>query len=207
MEKQPGEALSDIRRMMERSSRFHSLSGFSLVAAGICGLLGMVWVKFLILPTANPDYSGMSANSFLRDRLIVAALCVLVAAVLSGYLFTWLKTRKKGLPLWNMIFRKVAVSFLIPMVAGGALAIGMIFYEEYHFIAAVCLLFYGLALVNAAHNTVTEIRTLGILEILAGIFCLFSGYKLLSLSLGFGILNILYGIIIWYRYKESALVK
>lgn len=207
MEKHPEEALSDIRRMMERSSRFHSLSGFSMVAAGICGLLGIVWVKFLILPAAGPGHPVMPVEDVLRDRLIVAALSVLVAAVGSGFFFTRLKIREKGLPLWDAVFRKVTVSFLIPMITGGALVLGMVFYGEYHFIAAVCLLFYGLALVNAAHNTLNEIRFLGMFEILAGIFCLFSGYKLLSLALGFGVLNILYGLIIWYRYKEGVSIK
>ena len=34
------EAIHDIKRMMERSSRFISLSGFSGISAGICALIG-----------------------------------------------------------------------------------------------------------------------------------------------------------------------
>lgn len=205
MENYPEDTLSDIHRMMEQSSRFHSLSGFSLVAAGICGLLGITWVKLLIMPD-EASYMPSSGDN-LRDQLIVAALCILVAALLSALFFTWLKARKKGMLLWGVVFRKVTISFLIPMITGGALVIGMIFYGEYHFIAAACLLFYGLALVNAAHNTLKEIRLLGMLEILTGIFCLFSGNKLLALAFGFGILNILYGLFIWYKYKGSESVK
>ncbi len=37
---QPLETLQDIKRMMERSSRFISLSGWSGISAGICALLG-----------------------------------------------------------------------------------------------------------------------------------------------------------------------
>ena len=38
---QPGiETIQDIKRMMERSSRFISLSGLSGIAAGTCALIG-----------------------------------------------------------------------------------------------------------------------------------------------------------------------
>lgn len=205
MENSPENTLSDIRRLMDRSSRFHALSGFSLVAAGICGILGIAWVKRILLP-ARENYS-LSGGENLRDQLMVAALCILAAAILSGFFFTWLRARKKGLHLWNVVFRRVTISFLIPMVAGGALVIGMIFYREYHFIAACCLLFYGLALVNAAHHTLVEIRILGILEVLTGIFCLFSGYQVLSLAIGFGVWNIVYGVVIGYKYKEKVSVE
>lgn len=40
---QPLEELQHIKRMMERSSRFISLSGFSGIAAGICALAG-AWI-------------------------------------------------------------------------------------------------------------------------------------------------------------------
>lgn len=206
MNKEPEDTLSDIHRLMERSSRFHSLSGFSLVAAGICGLLGIAWVELLITKPLQANYENRISDS-LRDDLIVAALCILLAAVIGGLFFTWLKARKKGLPLWSVVFRKVTAGFLIPMAAGGALVVGMVFQQDYHFIAASCLLFYGLALVNAAHYTLKEIRFLGMFEILTGIFCLFSGYQLISLAVGFGILNVLFGFIIWYRYRESTLVK
>lgn len=206
MNKEPEDTISDIHRLMERSSRFHSLNGFSLVAAGICGLLGVAWVRILTTGPFQVDY-GKRIGDRLRDDLIVAGLCILAAAIISALFFTWLKARKKGLPLWSVVFRKVTASFLIPLVTGGALVVGMIFRQEYHFIATSCLLFYGLSLVNAAHYTLKEIRFLGMFEIIVGIFCLFSEYRLLSLAIGFGLLNILYGLIIWYKYKESALVK
>jgi hypothetical protein len=55
--------------------------------------------------------------------------------------------------------------------------------------------------VNASHYTLKEIRYLGICEILIGIICLLTGYDLFSLIIGFGVLNILSGLTIWYKYR------
>lgn len=201
MEKNPEDALTDIRNMMDRASRFHSLSGFSLVAAGICGLLGVWWVTIL-LSWPVPRVGGAPV---LRDQIVTAAICTMVAAVLCAVLFTWLRSRKLKLPLWDAVFRRVSVNFAIPMVTGGILVITMLFEEEYRFIACSCLFFYGLALMGAGNYTLKEVRQLGLLEILLGVFCLVSGYPLVGLALGFGVMNILYGLYIWRRHRSDPL--
>lgn len=202
MENKPEEALSDIRRIMDRSSRFHSLSGFSLVAAGICGLLGVWWIMALL--SQHPVQPGTLPDG-LRDDIITAALCTLVAALLCAVLFTWLRSRKLKLPLWDAVFRRVSVNFAIPMVTGAILLIAMLFQEEYRFIACCCLFFYGLALTNAASFTLKELRQLGLFEILLGVFCLVSGYPLVGLALGFGVMNIIYGLYIWRKHRTDPL--
>lgn len=204
MENEPAETLSDIRRLMERSSRFHLLSGFSLVAAGICGVVGVWWARLEImharaLQPGAPGTKDQLAGSSLPDCLILIACCTLITAILSGYLFTGLKVRKMKLPLWDVVVRRVTLHFAIPFAAGGVFVIGMIIRHEYHFIATACLLFYGLALINASHYTLRAIYRLGILEILLAFACLFSGYALLSLILGFGVMNIIAGLYIRYR--------
>jgi hypothetical protein len=201
MENKPEDALTDIRNMMDRASRFHSLSGFSLVAAGICGLLGIWWVNILLSVTIS-EGSGAAA---LRDGIVTAAICTLAAALLCAILFTWLRSRKLGLPLWDAVFRRVSVNFAIPMVTGGILVIAMLFEEEYRFIACSCLFFYGLALMGAGNYTLKEVRQLGLFEILLGVFCLVSGYPLLGLALGFGVMNIVYGLYIWRRHRSDPL--
>lgn len=204
MEKRPEETLSDIHRIMERSSRFHSLSGFSLVAAGICGLLGVWWIYTAVANYPLPSALNQGPiDQNLVNQVIIAALCTLLAALVFAFLFTVLKEHKMKLPLWNVLIRKVAVNFAIPLVTGGIFVLGMLFYHQYQFIATACLFFYGLALVNASYYTLKEIRYLGMFEILFGIICLFSGYQLLSLAFGFGVMNMLYGLNIWYKYREG----
>lgn len=199
MEKRPEETLYDIHRLMERSTRFRSLSGFSLIAAGICGLLGMWWINTIVQQAELQPAMGEG----LINRLVLAASSTLVIALAAGLLFTWLKMRKGQLPVWNIMSRKVVVHFAIPMVTGGALVLAMLFYQQYRFIAAACLLFYGLALINASHYTLKEVRYLGLFEILFGIANLAIGHELLCLTFGFGIMNILYGIKIWYTYRRE----
>ena len=42
-------------------------------------------------------------------------------------------------------------------------------YDEWRFVAPACLIFYGLALVNASKYTLTDIRYLGYCEIVFGL--------------------------------------
>lgn len=201
MENKPVETLSDIRRLMERSSRFSLLSGYSLVAAGICGIVGVWEAHLIILRHRLPDGRAAAGpvSESLTDRLIVIGAVTLVAAVLLGYLFTWLKVRQKQLPLWDAVVRKVTVHFAIPLFTGGVFVCGMIYFHQYHFFATACLLFYGLALVNASHYTIRPIRALGLIEILLGFVCLFTGYSLICLMLGFGVMNIAAGVVIRFQ--------
>lgn len=201
MEKRPEQTLSDIRQLMERSTRFRSINGFSFVAAGICGLLGAEWIRVLIRQTKTIVSYPQLDRQVLVNNMVTAAICTLLAAIICGFFFTWFKMRKRNLSLWEAVVRKAMINFIIPMITGGILIIGMMFYYEYQLISASCLLFYGLSLVNASHYTLKEIRYLGICEILIGIICLLTGYNLLSLIIGFGVLNILSGLTIWYKYR------
>jgi hypothetical protein len=191
MENKPSETLSDIRRLMERSSRFSLLSGYSLIAAGICGLAG-VWQAHREVMQWRMHPGG----EHLADRLILTGSLTLVAALALGYAFTWGKVRRQQVPLWDAVVRKVSIHFAIPLFTGGVFVVGMIYWGQYQFIATACLVFYGLALVNASHFTVRPIRMLGLMQLLLGFICLFTGYNLICLMLGFGIMNILAGWLI-----------
>jgi hypothetical protein len=64
------------------------------------------------------------------------------------------------------------------------------------------LIFYGLALVSAGKFTFGEIPYLGILEVLTGILALvFPGLALFLWAFGFGLLHILYGLIMHRKYR------
>lgn len=202
MEKRPEETLSEIRQMMERSSRFRSLSGISFIAAGICGLLGVWWINKLMGPGESQHVTEKIIGGNLISSLLLPSICTLIVAVIAGLFFTLLKIKKRNLPLGDVAFKRVSFSFAIPMITGGIFIIGMLVYHQYQFIATACLLFYGLALFNASHYTLKEIRYLGIAEIIAGIICLFAGYELLLLAIGFGVMNILSGLVIWKKYPE-----
>ncbi len=207
---QPSEGLQDIkdiRRIMERSSRFLSLSGLSGVAAGVCAIVGAVVGDSMLKSYYGAYNSGgyFSGDDFskLKLRLLGVAAVVFVIAFVSSYYFTWRKAKKQGVPMWDHTSRRLAWNMMLPLLAGAAFIIGMLRYDAWMFVAPASLIFYGLALVNASKYTLSDIRYLGYCEILLGILnMLFIGYGLWFWAIGFGVLHIIYGVVMWYKYEK-----
>ena len=203
------ETLQDIKRMMERSSRFISLSGLSGIAAGICALVGS-WFAYKEFAPYYSDYDfrgSYSGDEFqqLKIRLLVIALAVLIAALVSAFYFTWRKARHDRLPVWDLTSKRLTINMLIPLVTGGLFILALYQYNEWRFIAPACLIFYGLALVNASKYTLTDVRYLGLLQILLGLInTQFIGYGLYFWTAGFGVLHIIYGFVMWWKYEKNG---
>ena len=200
------ETLQDIKRMMERSSRFISLSGLSGVSAGICALIG-AWIAYgWLTPYADSDPNGQGDyyQHPLLPRMILLALGVLVAALASSTFFTWRKARRSQLPVWDHASKRLAVNMAIPLAAGGFFVLGLLDHSGWKYVAPSCLVFYGLALVNASKYTLTDIRYLGLLEIALGcINMYYPHYGLRFWAAGFGALHIVYGLIMWWKYERT----
>lgn len=200
--------LKDIRRIMDRSSRFISLSGLSGVAAGVCALAGA-----FIANTILGDYYGsynskgfFSGDDFSRLKIKLSLLGALVFSIafITSFLLTWRKARKQGLPVWDYTAKRLAWNILVPLVAGGIFIIGMLRFDAWIFVAPACLVFYGLALVNASKYTLSDIRYLGFFEIVLGLINMyFIGYGLWFWAIGFGVLHIIYGIMMWSKYERK----
>jgi len=78
-------------------------------------------------------------------------------------------------------------------------------WNYYNLVAPGCLVFYGLALVNASKYTLGEIRYLGYGQLILGIINLWQlSYGLYFWAAGFGILHIIYGIVMWYRHERAS---
>lgn len=204
------ETLQDIKRMMERSSRFISLSGLSGVSAGICALIG-AWIAHNFITEYYRRNGFISrflhthdeAND-LKWKLIELAAAVLVAALATSALMTWRKARKSSLPIWDPTSRRLAINMLIPLAAGGFFVLGLMYRSDWDYVAPSCLVFYGLALVNASKYTLTDIRYLGLLEIALGCICMYYPHDgLYFWAAGFGVLHIVYGLIMWWKYEKS----
>lgn len=199
--------VKDIRKMMERSSRFTSLSGLSCVAAGICALAG-AWIAYRVI---NDYYGGVAGEweytngSFhqLKIQLLLIAAGTFAAALLGAFFFTWRKAKRQGEKLGNHVSRKVFWSMAIPLAAGAVFTYGMLQYSEWRFVAPASLLFYGLAQVSAGKYTVADIRYLGYCEIVLGLINMqFVGQGFYFWVIGFGVLHIIYGVIMWWKYER-----
>lgn len=197
------ETLQDIKRMMERSSRFISLSGLSGVSAGICALIGAYiahgWLRAYLEAGITPE----TRDSF-EQQMSGLAIAVLIAALATSTFWTWRKARKSRLPIWDHASKKLAINMAIPLIAGGFFVIGLLSHAGFNYVAPACLVFYGLALVNASKYTLTDIRYLGLFEILLGIICMYYPHEgLYFWTAGFGLLHIIYGLIMWWKYERT----
>jgi hypothetical protein len=203
------DALQDIRKMMQRSSRFISLSGLSGIAAGIWALVGAYFAHKWIINSDTYIHEEFNSDSFyqLKLNLFLLAVAVLAMALLSAFYFTWRRAGQNNLPLWDHTAKLLTVNMMIPLVTGGLFILTMFQYSEWRFIAPACLIFYGLALVNGSKYTLSDIRYLGILEIILGLIntqFLFKG--LLFWALGFGVLHIIYGFVMWWKNERTPVV-
>ncbi|MEO6329668.1 MAG: hypothetical protein ABIO55_12080 [Ginsengibacter sp.] len=207
--------LQHIKQMMERSSRFISLSGLSGISAGICALTG-AWVTYtklieynrehnLLYAKENGRYISRDSLYLLTGDLVKIALLTFAAAVITSFLFTYLRSKKNGIPLWGATTFRLFWNTIIPLAAGGLFLLRSVQLEHYGLIAPGCLIFYGLALVNASKYTLGEVRYLGYGQILLGIINLWMiGYGLCFWAAGFGVLHIAYGLLMWFKYEHTT---
>ena len=206
------EALQDIRKMMQRSSRFISLSGLSGVAAGIWALTGAYFGYDWITEYYNQyqGYGRFNGPSFqqLKLNLFLLAAAVLALALVSAFYFTWRRAGKNRIPIWDHSMKLLTINLLIPLISGGFFILAMLQQEDWHFIAPACLIFYGLALVNGSKYTLTDIRYLGFFEIILGLInTQFPRHGLIFWAIGFGVLHIIYGFVMWWKYERKSTVE
>lgn len=194
-----------MRSMMERSSKFLSLSGLAGIMAGIYALSG-AYIAYKLF-YFNPDEivysttSGSLSSSLLK--VIFLAFIILILAIGTAMFLSYKKANKKGEKLWNATAKRLLINMAVPLIAGGLLILILISKGLIGLIAPFTLLFYGLALYNASKFTYEEVKSLGLIEIGLGLISSYLvGYGLLFWALGFGVVHIIYGIYMHYRYER-----
>ena len=200
------EAIQDIRNMMKKSTRFLSLSGLSGVFAGIYALLGIFAVHyyFYYLRTHDNNEFVISLVMNIQRNFIIIASLVLFFSILTAYFFSNRKAKREGHHLFDHNAIRVLINLCIPLVAGGVFCISFLYNRDYTYIAPSMLLFYGMALINASKYTYDDIRYFGICEIILGLissFDLLNG--MLYWTIGFGVLHIVYGAVMWFKYEKK----
>jgi len=205
--------LTEIRSMMERSSRFISLSGLSGVAAGIIAILGVA-VTYMYLGTSpfdrhtievmqDPNYVnwGYGVLTF----LIGIALIVFGLAAVFGMYFTYKATHKRGQTLWRSSSKRVLANGMLPLITGGIFCLALILKGHIELLLPSSLIFYGLACINSSKYTLNDILYMGIIEVVLGCIGLFhTDFGLELWALGFGVLHIVYGAIMYKKYEGNT---
>lgn len=200
--------LSEIRALMERSSSFISLSGLSGVSAGIIGL-----VAAILLYSRLNDFmvyrNDMIITAVKREELILFTFLVmavaLIAALMLAILFTSLKAKKRDLPVWDGSAKRLVSSLMLPLVIGGLFCL-ILTYQFYDWLVLPSMLvFYGLALINASKYTLHEIRWLGLSQVILGLSSMFFLQEaVIFWGIGFGLMNIIYGMVMYFKYERQA---
>ena len=207
------EHLAEMRSLMERSTRFLSLSGLSGVWAGFCALVGVFAVyQYLGIRPLGFDYGELYFNKAIqtvkwgldyRTVFILIATSVLAAALIGGVFFTTRKARRRGERVWDASSKRLLWAMAIPLLAGGIFGLALLYRGYLSLLAPSTLIFYGLALFNGSKYTLRDVEHLGMLEIALGLTGVFyPGYGLDLWAIGFGFLHIFYGARMYWKYDQ-----
>lgn len=199
--------ISEIKNMMSRSSRFISLSGLSGVLAGVYALIGAYLANDIIKNIESQTGIKRFLTAFNSvEKLLLIALLVIAAAVITGIVLTYYKSKKNGDKLWDVSSKRLLTNFLIPLFTGGIFCFAMLDNGVFEYIAPSTLIFYGMACLNASKYTVRDVRYLGITVIILGLIsAYFTGYGLYFWTLGFGVCHIIYGTLMHFKYDRKKI--
>ncbi|MEI6137719.1 MAG: hypothetical protein WCP85_00560 [Mariniphaga sp.] len=204
------ESIQEIRSMMERSSKFMSLSGLSGIGAGITALISGTIASIYLgyINVLDNVHVGMDSQTVSINQIIfflILGISTILVAIALAFVFTRRNAKKKNLPIWDKSAKLLTVSMLIPLIAGGLFILALVFkFKIYGLVAPSMLIFYGLALVNAGKYTVSYTHWLGLAEIAIGLAALlFYGFGLIFWMIGFGIFHLIYGILMYFKFDRN----
>jgi hypothetical protein len=206
------QTLTEIRGLMERSSKFLSLSGLSGVSAGVIALAGAAVVHlrlqtdwFSLINYQRLELYDNATHQQIQQFLLLVGITVLALALISGTYFTVRKARRQGLSIWNTASRRLAWALAVPLITGGLFCLALFHYQLIWLAFPATLIFYGLALLNGSKYTIRDVESLGYCEVALGLVALFwPGNNLLAWTLGFGVLHIAYGLTMYYKYERNT---
>lgn len=212
-EKEIRDDIASIRSLMERSSKFISLSGLSGVLAGVYALVGAGFAYRIINqdPIHQEIFDKPVQGLFYGDvvlpstiiLLALIALLVLFVSIATAVFFSRRKAKLNNQPLWGNTSRALLFHMAVPLFAGGIFILILVSRGDYGIIAPSSLIFYGLALLGAGNFTFSDVKFLGVCEIILGLIAAWlPGYGLLFWAIGFGILHIVYGSVMYLKYDR-----
>lgn len=202
--------IKEIKNLMNKSSRFISLSGLSGIMAGIYALIGAWFARAELMKIYSVDRRLFEGGRYTDEnnitfKLLTIAAIVLVLAIVTGIILTQRKARKNGEKIFDKAALKLLINFLIPLVTGGVFALIILQKGFIGLVAPITLIFYGLACVNASKHTVGHVKYLGFANIILGLISTqYLGYGLYFWAIGFGIFHIIYGGLMYFLLERKS---
>jgi len=178
--------LQFIRETMERSTHFTAVPGYGGVFMGATAIV-----------------AAFIANSqpLVKDWLAVWLIeGVLAFAV--GLFAMWQKSKIAKMPLTSAPAKKFAMSFLPPLICGIIITFGLWRFGHFEMMIPVWLLLYGAAVVCGGAFSVKAVPMMGWCFIALGAiaFAVPAGRGNTLMGLGFGVLHVVFGLIIARRH-------
>lgn len=175
-----------IRETMERSTHFTAVPGYGGVFMGLTAI-GAAFIA--------------NAQPLVKDWLTVWLIEGVLAFAI-GLFAMWQKSKVAKIPLNSAPAKKFAMSFLPPLICAIVITFGLLRFGNFEMMIPVWLLLYGAAVVCGGSFSVKAVPTMGWCFIALGTiaFMLPADYGSWLMGLGFGILHIVFGIIIARRY-------
>ncbi len=197
-------AIQEMRDMMDQATRFKSISGLSGILAGI---LTFVCIYTIYLVTGiSPFESEALDRMWLSSShaLILCFISLLIVCIGIGFYLAMRNANKSVKSAWDNAAKRLAFSLAIPVFTGGIFSMLLARFGLIAIAAPATLLFYGMGLVSASKYTLDAVRTVGLLFIFLGLLATyFLTYGLLIWTLGFGLLHVIYGFIIYVKYERA----
>lgn len=202
--KKPEQELAEIRSMMERSTRFLSLSGLSGILTGTYALIGAGLAYGLIYyPNLPFGPSTAEYNESLLYNVLITALVVMILAIATAWIMSQNKSRKNAHSFLSSASKRFAQALFIPVLVGGFFCLALIMRDDIYMLVPASLIFYGIGLVNSSHFTLSDIKYLGYCQLVIGLIsAFFPDFGLILWALGFGVLHIIYGAMMYYKYER-----
>jgi len=169
-----------------------SLKSKIFIIFGIYALLGIYLAKKLIfLYNFGEEGVNLLPIDFFEIFLFVIALLIIFISIFTANVIAKRNKEKAS--------KKIKIHILIPVIISFTLIFFLINYN-YYFITPISIVFFGLILLNLNRASLGKFLSFGFTEIILGIIAFLIGAKsLIFLSLGFGVVPIIFGL---YHYKK-----
>lgn len=197
-------AIQEMRNMMDQATRFKLISGLSGMIAGVLSLLSLYIVY---LSTGISPFEAEALERVWRGSNPILISCIFIALLVAcmglGLYMARRNARQAGKNAWDGSAKRLVFSLLIPVLTGGVFSMLLIQLGLVSLFAPVTLLFYGMGLLSASKFTLEAVRTVGLIFIGLGLLATgILSYGLLIWALGFGLVHIVYGFIIYVKYER-----
>lgn len=178
--------LQFIRETMERSTVFTSVPGYGGIFMGVTAIAAAVIANF------QP-----SIRMWLAVWLVEAFLAAAI-----GFFAMWQKSKITKNSLASAPARKFALGFFPPILCAVFITIGLWRFGHFEVMIPSWILLYGAAVVCGGANSVKTVPIAGWCFIALGAIAFFlpAGFGNTMMGLSFGVLHIVFGAIVAWKY-------